>query len=381
VKRASAGLAAFLLLAPAVPLAAQDPGRARTEAQARRAADRLTALHREADQLARDARSLLGDLRALEVNRQIAAEQLRQVTAALAAASAELAALDTDMRRLESEDRAELPELRRRLVELYKLGHGGYARLLLATADLRQLNQAARTVAMLVRTDRERVEARRQRLEQLQTTRAALEQRTEELSALRTKAERAQAAATQAVARQNGLLTEIDRRRDLTAQLAGELQVAQASLQRALTAASAGAIARPPTLPLGPFRGDLDWPAAGAVRRRFGSRPLRPSAAPVTNGIEIAAPEGTPVRTIHDGTVAFAEPFTGFGNLVIVQHDDRNTSLYGYLLDIDVARGDLVGRGGTIGAVGASPHGIAGLYFELRIDAQPVDPLQWLRRR
>jgi len=371
----------FLLLAPAAPLSAQDPGRARTEAQARRAADRLAALHREAEQLAGESRSLLGDLRGLEVGRQIAAEQLRQVTADLATASAELAALDRDVRRLESEDRAELPELRRRLVELYKLGHGGYTHLLFATTDLRRVNQAARTVAMLVRTDRDRVEERRQRLVDLQAARVTLGQRTKALSALRITAERAQTAAVQAVARQNALLTQIDRRRDLTAQLAGELQVAQASLQRALATASAGAGANPPALPLEPFRGDLDWPAAGAVRRRFGSRPLRPSAAPVTNGIDIGAPEGAPVRTIHDGTVAFAEPFTGFGKLIIVQHDDRNTSLYGYLLDIDVARGDIVGRGDTIGSVGASPTGVAGLYFELRIDAQPVDPLQWLRRR
>jgi septal ring factor EnvC (AmiA/AmiB activator) len=381
VKRTSAGLAGLLLLASVATLAAQDTGRARTEAQARRAADRLAALHREADQLAREARSLLGDLRAHELNRQIAAEQVRQVTTDLAAASAELAANSADVRRLESEDRAELPELRRRLVELYKLGQGGYARLLLATGDLRQVNQAARTVAMLVRTDRERVEARRRRLEALGTARAALEQRTTELSALRSKADRAQAAAAQAVARQHTLLAQIDRRRDLTAQLAGELQNAQAGLQRALMSSGAGAAANAAALPIGPFRGDLDWPAAGAVRRRFGSRPLRPSTAPVTNGIEIGAPEGAPVRAIHDGIVTYAEPFTGFGNLVIVQHDDRNNSLYGYLLDVEVARGQAVGRGETIGSVGASPTGVTGLYFELRIDARPVDPLQWLGRR
>jgi septal ring factor EnvC (AmiA/AmiB activator) len=371
----------LLLLASAATLAAQDAGRARTEAQARRAADRLAALHREADQLAGEARSLLGDLRAHELNRQIATEQLRQITTDLTAASAELAANSADVRRLESEDRAELPELRRRLVELYKLGRGGYARLLLATRDLRQVNQAARTVAMLVRTDRERVEARRQRIGALQTARVALEQRTTELSALRSKAESAQRAAVQAVDRQNALLSQIDRRRDLTAQLAGELQNAQAGLQRALKSSEGGAAANASALPIGPFRGDLDWPVAGALRRRFGSRPLRPSAAPVTNGIEIGASEGTPVRAVHDGVVTYAEPFTGFGNLVIVQHDGRNATLYGYLLDVEVARGQAVGRGETIGSVGASPTGVAGLYFELRIDAQPVDPLQWLRRR
>jgi septal ring factor EnvC (AmiA/AmiB activator) len=54
--------------------------------------------------------------------------------------------------------------------------------------------------------------------------------------------------------------------------------------------------------------------------------------------------------------------------------------LYGSLLEVGAAQGTRVGRGDQVGTVGVSPGGAVGLYFELRIDGRPVDPLQWLKR-
>jgi septal ring factor EnvC (AmiA/AmiB activator) len=115
------------------------------------------------------------------------------------------------------------------------------------------------------------------------------------------------------------------------------------------------------------------------VQHKFG----RPAGAGgvASNGIEIAATEGAPAHAVHDGVVAFADRFAGFGNLVIVDHGSQAFSLYGNLLDIAVKKGTHLERGQTVGTVGPSPAGAAGLYFELRVDGQPVDPLQWLRKR
>jgi septal ring factor EnvC (AmiA/AmiB activator) len=133
-----------------------------------------------------------------------------------------------------------------------------------------------------------------------------------------------------------------------------------------------------PSLPIGPFRGDLDWPVLGVVRQRFGGNDGRRG---ISNGIDIAAAEGLPVHAIHDGTVAFADTFTGFGRLVIVDHGGQTFSLYGNLKDVAVARGDRVPRGAAIGSAGVAVTGATGLYFELRVDGRPVDPLQWLKKR
>ena len=340
---------------------------------ARRAGERLQALQREAERLASEERTLLGDLRRLEVDRQLRIEELKQIDRDIAKASTDLEATNGRMQTLQQSERASLPELRQRIVEIYKLGEARYLRLLLSTPDLRRFGQATRTVAAIAKLDRDRIAAHQQTVAELRSARKTLEERRRQLAALRDKAEKARIAAERAAQAKNDLIRDIDRRRDLNAQLSGELQAAQQRLQAALRNAAAGA-AEASTLPLAPFRGDLDWPVAGTVRTRFG-RGSR------SNGIEFAAADRADTRAIHDGVVAFAGTFAGFGDLVILDHGSQTFSLYGDLLELNVKKGDRVAKGQTLGSVGPAASGGTGLYFELRVDGQPVDPLQWLKRR
>jgi len=133
-------------------------------------------------------------------------------------------------------------------------------------------------------------------------------------------------------------------------------------------------------VPLTPFRGALDWPVVGQIAARFGQS-NRTAAGGVRNGIEIAAPEGTPVHAVHPGTVGFADAFTGYGTLVILDHGANHYTLYGYLSEVAVERGRRVNAGDELGRVGTAPAGDAALYYEMRIDGRSVDPLQWLQRR
>jgi murein hydrolase activator len=381
------GLSAFrrpatisLIVLATAGVLAQENDRSKTEAQAQRATERLQALQREADQLAADERTVLNGLRALEVERRIKAEEFVRVSAEADAVAAEVASTTTRIDELEAQDVGQLPELRSRLVEIYKLGQARYLRLLLSTSDVRQIGRASRMVAALAQADRQRVVAHQQTVDALKAARVAQEASSRRLLALRHDAERAERAAAAATSARADLVREIDRRRDLNAQLAGELLSAQQKLQATLREFSTGtAVAEPSPLPIGAFRGALEWPVAGAVRRRFGSDPGTRSGQ--SNGIEIASAEGTAVMAVHEGTVAYADPFAGFGNLVIVDHGAQTFSLYGDLLDLAVKRGAHLERGQSVGTVGAAPTGPAGLYFELRIDGRPVDPLQRLKKR
>ena len=371
-----------LLLLVAASSGAQPDDRARTEALARSTSDRLRTLNQEADRLASEARTLLGDLRKLELERQIKDEELRQARADEQKAAAELAGLNEELARLESEEQAERPVLRARLVELYKLGQGGYVRLLLSTSEARSVGQASRMVAAIARRDRDRMAAHQRRLGELKQTGIALEERRAQLASSRAAAERAQAGAASALQKHEALISDIDRRRDLNAQLAGELLSTQQRLQttlRDLPSASPAAPAAPATLPFAARRGELEWPGVGPLRHRFGQSAAAAGSSP--NGIEITTQVGTPVRVVQDGTVAFADTFAGYGKLVIVDHGEQAFSLYGHLLDISVARGARVSRADPIGTAGFALLGVPGLYFELRVDGQPVDPLQWLKKR
>jgi septal ring factor EnvC (AmiA/AmiB activator) len=134
-------------------------------------------------------------------------------------------------------------------------------------------------------------------------------------------------------------------------------------------------------IPLLPFRGDLNWPVVGQIIGRFGQPAARLGGTIVRNGVEIAAPEGTPVRAVHGGTVEYADAFTGFNRLVIIDHGSNQFSLYGYLDSITIQRGDSVPEGTDLGRVGSAPAGPPALYFEIRIDGRSVDPVQWLKPR
>ncbi|MQA30251.1 MAG: peptidoglycan DD-metalloendopeptidase family protein [Luteitalea sp.] len=380
--RTTAGVRATAVigvLLAGVPLDAQDTDRVLTEALSRRASARLQTLHQDADRLLSEERSLLGDLRRLEVEREIKVTEFRQADAAAHNAEVALDQLDSELRQLEEQVVSESPSLRGRLVHLYKLGQGRYVRLLLSTSDASSIRQAARVVAAMAARDQDRLATHTRRVAELTTSRQILLDRQLQASTLREAAARAKVGPERAVAARNTLIREISQRRDLNARLAAELLAAQQKLQAALTMFGADMPSGSGTLPLGPFRGDLDWPVRGALRRPFVRSTL--AAGPVPAGIDIAAEEGAPVVAVHGGTVAFADTFAGFGNLVIIDHGYQSFSLYGNLAELAVAKGDRIANGDVVGPIGVAPTGAVGLYFELRVDGRPVDPVQWLKKR
>jgi murein hydrolase activator len=343
-----------------------------------RVSERLKTLHQQADELAAREKTLLVELRRLELVRDIRAEEQRAADANLAAAGRELADTTAHLEALERRQADELPGLERRLVELYKLGGGGYLRLLLSVDDVRDLGRAYRTVAALAALDRERVRAHASTVGSLRKVRADLERQREGAARAEEEARDAAAAASVAVAARAGLIAQIDARRDLNARFVGELLDAQHKLAATVSSLPSAGTA----LPFQPFQGALDWPVAGTVTGRFGrGRGSRFGTTIARNGLEIAAPSGAPVAAVHEGEVAFAGPFTGYGNLVILDHGDHAYTLYGFLSAIDVVKGGRVTGGARLGQVGASPAGQPALYFEVRVDGKAVDPLQWLKPR
>jgi septal ring factor EnvC (AmiA/AmiB activator) len=348
--------------------------------QSRRVDDRLRALQRENDQLAKQATTLLGQLRQLEIQRDVRVEEWKQAEAAALAAQAAFVQSTERLAMLELQRTSQLPDLRAQLVDVYKRRRSGYARLLFGADDLRDFTRTTRAVAALASINERRLAEHRRTLEELKKQRAALQQSATERRSREAEARKARIAADRAVADLSRLIARIDSRRDLTAQYIGELQLAYGRLQQ-LTAPAAGRPREAVSVPLLPFRGSLDWPAGGRLVSRFGQETERLGGTAVRNGIEIALAEDTPVRAVHGGTVAMAGPFLGFGNLVIVDHGANNYSLYGYLATPAVERGAAVDAGADLGRSGSAPAGPPALYFELRIDGRAVDPLQWLKPR
>ena len=118
------------------------------------------------------------------------------------------------------------------------------------------------------------------------------------------------------------------------------------------------------------------WPARGRVIAGFG-----PSPNGLQNdGINVAVPEGTPIKAADDGVVAYAgNELKGYGNLVLIKHANGFVTAYAHASEILVKRGDTVKRGEVIAKSGqtgsvTSPQ----LHFEIRKGSTPVDPSQYL---
>jgi septal ring factor EnvC (AmiA/AmiB activator) len=351
------------------------------EAQSRRVADRIRALQRESERLAGQARTLVGDLRKLEIDRDLKSEQAKQAAAESAEAERDLRETTDRLSQLELRRLAELPDMKRQLVDVYKRGRSGYAQLLFGAGDVREFGRAARAVSALASLNQKRLADHRRTLDALRKERTAFAQRAREYQAREGAAKRARADADRAVSARTSMMAQIDSRRDLTAQYVGELQVAYDKLQQQIGPGADGRSADAVSVPLLPFQGALDWPTFGKIGSRYGQTLGRLGGSAVKNGIEIASVEETPVAAVHGGTVAFADAFTGFGNLVILDHGGNNYSLYGYLGAVNVKVGDKLETGAEVGRVGPSPAGPAALYFELRIDGKPTDPVQWIKPR
>ncbi len=122
---------------------------------------------------------------------------------------------------------------------------------------------------------------------------------------------------------------------------------------------------------------DWAWPADGPVRRSYATESGGKS------GIQIGGSVGDPVRAAAAGEVVYSgSELRGYGNLIIVMHDERYLSAYGYNRELLVEEGDQVDRGEKIAEMGRSPGAEAAtLHFEIRVDGEAVDPEPHLPER
>lgn len=153
----------------------------------------------------------------------------------------------------------------------------------------------------------------------------------------------------------------------------GPAPTSEAAAPRASPVAARTAVLGRGSLAAAPA-GLLQWPLRGVLYARFGKKGREPH-----DGIDLAAPAGTPVRTAGEGVVLFAGPQSGYGLIVVVSHEKGLVTVYAHSRDLRVRTGQMVRQGQVIATVGESgktsgPH----LHFEVRVEGEPVDPMHFL---
>jgi len=241
-------------------------------------------------------------------------------------------------------------------------------RIATLTAQLHGLEVVEQQIAQVrSHLDAEQV-AQREQLAQLERDRKSRAQVVSQLDArYRDRAQREQALGRDA----KGL-----------ERLLAQLRAAAArEAQRKAVAHDTPARARPPALAnAAPLQvGGLGWPVSGALLAGFGG--TLPDGG-TSQGVLIAAPTGTTVRAVADGRVVFSDWMNGYGLILIVDHGNGTMSLYAHNEALLRDTGDAVKRGDPLASVGNSgAPGKPALYFELRRDGHPTDPVGWLQKR
>jgi septal ring factor EnvC (AmiA/AmiB activator) len=362
------GLALVVLLA--TPALAPPDRRADLE-DIRREISRLEG---RLDEAQRKEATLQNRLETVEVELELQRQRLAEAEAARDLAVADVETTETEVARLETVLEEARTVLRERLVGLYRLGRQGYVRLFLSIESDTDLLAAVRTLRFLVRRD---ADAIRRYVE----SRDALEGERETLLARREEAERwadeERARRDRLVSvrrRQQKLLEEAEEERRSLARRTEELETKERRLTDLIHALAAAEGTVLEGRSIQQFEGVLDWPLKGEVTAGFGPRmdPRYGTRVP-HNGIEIAAAPGTPTAAVYPGKVLFAAPLEGYGPTVVMLHPGRVFTLYAGLQSLRVSSEDVLSLGDVVGTSAER------LYFEIRVDNRPQDPLRWLR--
>jgi septal ring factor EnvC (AmiA/AmiB activator) len=316
-------------------------------------------------------------------------EALANVTAKLKQKDHDLEATSSAVLRLRNRIEERQDSIRSRLRVMYKEGPAADMRLLLASRDSQDLLSRYAMLRWISRREYQMLEVYRADLTQLESTNARLRHVRAELVSYQQETAEKLAQVRDERAKKDAILARVRSEKVLYETVAAELEKSAQRLEGLLrefeTRRKAAAAFRPEAggEGLGKLKGRLGWPSEGDVMTLFG-RQKHPKFETYVQrkGIEIRAAQGSLIRSVFEGVVAFADWMRGYGLLAIVDHGEGYFTLYAHASKLLVSVGDVVRGHQPIGEIGDT--GLTGqstLYFELRQGGEALDPLQWLAKR
>jgi septal ring factor EnvC (AmiA/AmiB activator) len=387
LQRCALSIAILTLLTavcPAVALAQQ--AQSGTDARDRQA--RLRSIHGEIRRLEREVQELrsrevgiLGELERLGAELRLRQAERNEVSLRLEEVGE---AIDERSQRIEELEAAQGERgryLAFRLREIYKEGPERTLRQFIGGAGVERYWSGLQYATYLSERDGRVLREYRATASELLAERQELLQRQTELRRVDDELARARQRVAATQRQRTRLLAEIRDDASRREVAIDELQAAATALGSLVDSLELQESA--PSLDVHKFRGLMDWPAVGEVSAGFGTvvHPRFKTRVPHP-GLDIEGDFSTSIRSVFDGQVVFAAWMRGYGLTVIVDHGGGVLSVYAHASVLLVETGDRVVRGQSLGRVGETgslrgPY----LYFELRVDGKPADPVKWLRPR
>ncbi len=366
------------MLSPAGPAMAT-PDRAEIESQLAELRERIAEIRERLDEDLSRRDSALDALAEAERLVSEAERARRRTLSSIDQVSNRIDELVEDQEQLAVAVRESAVALGRQLTLAYRQGGQSRLKLLLNQDDPRQFQRHLAYHGYLTRA---RVNAQDELVEamgRLENNRLELEEERSSLEHLADRQEQEIETLEQARGEREAALAQLDQRIRSREEELEQARSDEAELSALLDQLAAALADIPPELEvpsIEELRGQLPHPLEGTIRQRFGDS----RAGELSwNGWLITAEQGSDVRAVGHGRVAYADWLRGYGLILIVDHGDEFMSLYAHNEALLRDVGDWVRPGDVIATVGNS-GGVSevGLYFELRKAGRPVNPRQWL---
>ncbi|MDP1605830.1 MAG: peptidoglycan DD-metalloendopeptidase family protein [Rhodocyclaceae bacterium] len=392
---------AFLLIClPAVALAAGEREKARLESLREQRASLESQLKQSESSRAATADQLRDTEKAISA----VGKKLHALTEERSAARIELAERERELKQMERQTAQRQAQLARLLRHQFRSREADALAELLSGNDPNVTARERHFLTLLSRAQADLIASLRRDAAEMRRLAEGIAERGEKLAELARREEGERATLRQRQQERQTLLAKLSsqikaQRREIDTLKQDEQRLG--NLIAALAKRVAKPMPKPPALPqsgrksepaassvasvepsnargaFAQLRGKLPRPAAGAITGRFGAR--RDEGQTTWKGQFIRAAEGSEVRAVAAGVVVFADWLRGYGNLLIIDHNDDFLSIYGNNQAVLADVGQKVGAGRTVATVGASggqPE--SGLYFKLRHQGRAFDPLKWL---
>lgn len=391
-----------LITAAWIPVAASAATPAKTQEEAREQQrelrERISALQKKLA-AAEETKSEASDaLRESEQAISEANRELRELTRQSRESNAKLGELRKSSQDTGNSLRAQQDLLGRMLRQQYLQGQSDALRLALNREDPNEMARQLHYLAHIARARAQLVEGLRSNLREIDRLKAEIADEAAAIARIAAEQTAQRKRLEQEKRARAGVLSRVSRdiraqQREMRAMQANENRLTRLVDQLAklvVRKPAAGNRPRPRTdavpssrndnSPFAALRGKLALPVRGELGSRFGSP--RNDGGVTWKGLFIAARPGDDVRAVADGRVVYADWLRGFGNLLIVDHGDSYMTLYANAEALLKQVGDVIRGGETVATVGNSGgNAESGLYFEMRHEGRPFDPLNWVRLR
>lgn len=388
-------LSSLVLLAA---VASAGPAHAGPKDQLRELRERIEAVQKRLSESEESRASAADALKNSERAISETNRKLYQLNGRRQAANSSLSRLQAQAREVEADIEREQRSLGQLLYRQYLGGQSDAIKLVLNREDPNEIARQLHYLGYISRARGELIASLRENLSQLDRLTGETRRKSAELRALQDEESRQKQRLEKEQAERQRVYAEvssdIQKSRKQLSTLKKDEERLTALMERLAREAAARAKKKPPkslankVLPdadagTGEFRklkGRLRLPVIGELTNRFGSR--RQDSGLSWKGLFISAKSGREVKAVASGKIVYADWLRGFGNLLILDHGDGYMSLYGNNESLLKQAGEDASAGDTIASVGVSGgNPESGLYFELRYQGKPFDPLPWVTLR